>query len=200
MNEQALKQFFKILNRFMVWMWRLGLGKWINIWPAGIGRIMVLIHTGRKSGLKRRTPVNYAVVDGDLYCVAAFGQSADWLRNIQAMPEVQVWLPEGWWTAEAQLVEDTPARLPVIRQILINSGFAAYAFEGIKPRKMSDSELAQLSDPYQLVRIRCIRQVTGPGAMADLAWVWQAAAGSLLVYWLFWRVFRKNRLISRKLG
>ena len=61
------------------------------------GQIMVLTHTGRKSGLRRRTPVNYALVDGEVYCTAGFGQISDWYRNILANPQVEVWLPDGWW-------------------------------------------------------------------------------------------------------
>jgi len=33
----------------------------------------VITHTGRKTGRKRRTPVNYAVVRDDVYCTAGFG-------------------------------------------------------------------------------------------------------------------------------
>ena len=89
---------------------------------------MVITHTGRKSGLRRRTPVNYAIINGDIYCAAGFGAVADWYRNLLADPHVEVWLPDGWW-AGSQRCDDLPAeqRLPVLRQVLINSGFAAYA-------------------------------------------------------------------------
>ena len=38
--ENKLRQGFKYLNRFMLLMWRLGLGKWLNMWPAGLGRYL----------------------------------------------------------------------------------------------------------------------------------------------------------------
>ncbi len=192
MNEESLRQFFKQLNRFMILIWRLGLGRWLNFWPEGIGRIMVLTHTGRKSGLRRRTPVNYAVVDGELYCIAAFGASTDWFRNVTAHPEVQVWLPDGWWRGIARLVEDDPIRLPVIRQVLINSGFAAKTFEGIQPRELNEAELAQVAREYRLVHIRRTAAMTGPEGPGDLAWVWPAVVHGLLVLWIFKKLSKRK--------
>ena len=75
---ESLRQAFKVLNRrLMLPLWRLGLGRWLNAWPAVGGRIMVLVHRGRKSGLQRYTPVNYAQVDGEVYCTAGFGAGSD---------------------------------------------------------------------------------------------------------------------------
>ena len=81
---------FRRLNPGMVLMWRLGLGGAINFWPAGSGRILVLAHTGRRSGRHFLTPLNWAPVtgpSGDLeavYCVAGFGPRTDWYRNVLA--------------------------------------------------------------------------------------------------------------------
>lgn len=91
-SQAGLRQAFKILNRFMLLQWRLGLGGFVNFWPAVIGCIMVITHRGRKSGLLRRTPVNYAIVDGDINCTAGFGEVSDGYRNLRADPHVQVWL------------------------------------------------------------------------------------------------------------
>ena len=92
-----MRQVFKYLNRFMVFMFRLGLGRWLQFWPRVTGQILVLTHTGRKTGLTRRTPLNFAFVDGDLYVLAGFGSVSDWYRNVKARPQVEVWLPGGWW-------------------------------------------------------------------------------------------------------
>jgi len=56
-----LRRAFHTVNYFMVFMWKIGLRKWINIWPAVIGRIMVIKHRGRKSGREYLTPVNYTI-------------------------------------------------------------------------------------------------------------------------------------------
>ncbi len=85
------------LNPFMLLMWRLGLGVWFNWWPAVSGRVLVIVHRGRKTGRRRYAPVNYACVEGELYCVAGFGPVTHWYRNVRAHPQVEVWTPEGWW-------------------------------------------------------------------------------------------------------
>ncbi|MCK5429323.1 MAG: nitroreductase family deazaflavin-dependent oxidoreductase, partial [Anaerolineales bacterium] len=95
-SDQQLRRLFKSFNRFMLLLWRLGLGSWMK-WPEFSGAIMVVKHTGRKTGLTRYTPLNFAVVDGDIYCTAGFGAGADWYRNILANPQVELWLPDERW-------------------------------------------------------------------------------------------------------
>lgn len=180
-SQTSLRQAFKAFNRFMLLLWRLGLGPFINIWPAVIGRIMVIAHTGRRSGVLRRTPVNYALVNDVIYCVAGFGQISDWYRNIKANPSVEVWLPSGWWAGVAEEVTDPAIRVSLIRQVLIASGFATYA-AGINPRRLSDEELQEITADYRLLRIRRTAARTGPGAPADLAWLWPLAALILLPF------------------
>ena len=108
-SDELLRQMFKVGNRFMVLLFRLGLGGWGN--RPETSQVMVLVHKGRKSGLMRRTPVNYAIVDDQIYCTAAFGSRADWYRNVVADPRVQVWLPDGWYAGEAEEVPpDDPQR------------------------------------------------------------------------------------------
>jgi deazaflavin-dependent oxidoreductase (nitroreductase family) len=177
-SANALRQGFKVFNRFMVLMFRLGTGP--AIWqPAPVGKIMVITHTGRKSGLTRRTPVNYALIDGDIYCIAGFGPGSDWYRNILSNPQVEVWLPGGWWEGTAEDVSGNANRLPILRQVLVNSGFAAYV-AGINPKKINAEQLTQLTAPYRLVRIHRTAPRTGPGGPGDMAWVWQGAGIFLL--------------------
>lgn len=146
----TLRRVFHAMNHFMVWMWKMGWGKAINIWPAVIGRIMVIKHRGRKSGREYLTPVNYAIVDGEIYCTAGFGSTSDWYRNMQANPEIELWLPEGKRKARAEDISDSPKRLFLMRQVLIASGFAAPLF-GIDPKKANDEQLGVLSREYRLV-------------------------------------------------
>ena len=96
--ENRMRKGFKYFNRFMLLLWRLGLGVLVNVWPQVGGRIMVMTQTGRKTGLRRRTPLNYAEIDGELYCTAGFGAISDWVRNVSANPEVEVWLTR--WVVE----------------------------------------------------------------------------------------------------
>lgn len=179
-TEEILRQSFKrYLNPFMLFMWRLGLGPWINIWPEVGGRIMVIAHSGRKTGARRFAPVNYAIVDGELYCTAGFGAVSDWYRNIMTKNEVEVWLPDGWWAGTVEDVSDCDRRLPILRQVLIASGFAARA-AGINPFTISDESLADTAAKYRLLHIKRTEARTGPGGPGDLAWVWPLATMILL--------------------
>ncbi len=177
--EERMRHYFKYLNKFMIWMWRLGLGGLMNIWPDVFGRIMIITHTGRISGRRYQTPVNFAIIGGDIYCTAGFGKDADWFRNLLADPQVEVWLPQSWWTGIAEDVSDIEQRLPILRDVLIASGFAAYA-AGVNPRKMSDQSLNTVTAKYRLIRIRRAQARTGPQGPGDLAWIWPLATMLLL--------------------
>src|SRR6185369_17401066 len=103
----TLRKIFHAMNHFMVFMWKIGMGKMINMWPAGFGCIMVIKHRGRKSGKEYLTPVNYAIVDGKIYCTAGFGSISDWYRNMLANPNVELWLPEGKRKAQAEDISES---------------------------------------------------------------------------------------------
>lgn len=178
-TEAAMRQVFRKFNRFMLWMWDLGLGPWVSFYPPVSGQIMVLSHRGRKSGQLRRTPVNFAFVDGELYCVAGFGGISDWYRNLKANPATEVWLPEGWWEATAEEVIGAPNRLDLIRAVLIGSGFAT-AFAGIDPYTVSDEDLDKETRDYRIMRIKRGAARTGSGGPGRLAWVWPLATFLLL--------------------
>ncbi len=169
--EDKLRQGFKRFNPFMVWMWRLGLGRWVNAWPDVGGRIMVLTHIGRKSGLRRRTPVNYTIEAGDIYCTAGFGPASDWYRNLLANPQVEVWLPDGCWNAVAEDISQDKNRLPLLREVIIASGFAG-KMAGLDALKMSDVDFEGATSKYCLLRIRRTGPLSSQCASGDLAWLW----------------------------
>lgn len=185
-NESRYRKGFKVLNHFMLGIWRLGLGKYLNAWPEVSGRIMVINHIGRKTGKRRQTPVNYAIVNGEIYCTAGFGASSDWFLNIVANPQVEVWLPEGWWAGIAEEVVDPKLRLPLMREVIIASGAAAPAF-GIMVQDLDDAALDELTRDYKLLRIRRTIARTGPGGPGDLAWVWPLTTLFLLLVLVFRR-------------
>ena len=77
-------QRMKYIQKLHRMLYAIGLG------PV-IGKIILLLTTtGRKSGLKRVTPLQYEEIDGKYYLGSARGMQADWVRNIQANPQVEI--------------------------------------------------------------------------------------------------------------
>ena len=68
--------------------------------------ILLLRHTGRKSGKQYATPLQYEKIDGAYFIGAARGAKADWFRNIQANPQVQVSVGRRNFKALAEPVTD----------------------------------------------------------------------------------------------
>lgn len=185
---ETTRQGFKYLNRLMLLQWRLGLGPWLSLWPEALGQYLVITHTGRKTGLRRRTPVNFAEVDGELYVTAGFGPISDWYRNIKADPRVEIWTPKGWWTAWAEeMPDEDPRWLALMREVLRGSGFAGRVF-GFDVQTMSDAELKAATRGYRLFHLRKEQPRTGPDGPGDLVWVWP-----VLVLFLLRRAFRRRR-------
>ena len=149
----TLRRFFHSMNHFMVFIWKIGLGRLFDIWPAFSGRIMVIRHRGRKSGREYLTPVNYAVVDHEIYCIAGFGARTDWYRNLIADPCVELWLPDRRGMARATDVSDSPQRIALLRAITIASGFAGPLL-GVDQRKLTDAQMAEIGKDYRLVHFQ----------------------------------------------
>ena len=75
-----------------------------------VGRIVLLLTTtGRKSGKKRVTPLQYEEIDGLYYLGAARGLQADWVRNVQANPLVEIRVGAKHFQGCTEVVND-PAR------------------------------------------------------------------------------------------
>lgn len=188
---EAMRRMFNRMNRGMVFLWRLGLGWMMDLWPTGFGRLMVIEHVGRRTGQHYLTPVNFTPSDEHVYCLAAFGERTDWYRNLLAQHQLAVWLPDGRWTAGVADATDDPRRLELTRQVLIDSGFAALLV-GLHPRRMSDSELLAATADYRLVRITPDRPAPRWDGPSDLAWIWPVVGGAFVVLRLVRRVGRAS--------
>jgi deazaflavin-dependent oxidoreductase (nitroreductase family) len=121
-TEAQMRKIFKGFNRFMLLLWRLGLARYGNPTKWG-GAVMVIKHRGRKSGLTRYAPVNFAEIDGDIYCAAGFGKKTHWYQNLLADPNVELWLPDSRWAGVAEEVTDAENRVEILRAVLFASGF-----------------------------------------------------------------------------
>lgn len=185
---------FKYFNRlFMVPLWRLGFGKILNMGPTAFGRYMVLVHHGRKTGKTYYTPVNFAEIGGDIYCTAGYGGKSDWFRNITADPKLEIWLPNGWYTALAEDISEEDSRVAIMRQVLVASGFASQMFGGVDPGTMTNQEVDALTQGYRLVRIRRIGERTGEGGPGEYAWIWPIATTVMFFLYLTKPSARKPR-------
>jgi len=66
--------------------------------------------TGRRSGLLRYTPVGNGLVGDTFWLVSAHGLQADYVRNLQANPQVRVKIGSDWRAGTAvPLPADDPA-------------------------------------------------------------------------------------------
>ena len=70
----------------------------------------ILETTGRKSGRPRRNPVTNGLDDGVFWIVAEHGRRANYVRNIEANPNVRVRIGRRWREGTARLVPDDDPR------------------------------------------------------------------------------------------
>ena len=76
-----------------------------------VGRIILLLATtGRRSGKKRITPLQYEEMDGKYFLGSARGTKSDWYRNIEANGRVEVKVKNRCFCGVAETVTD-PARI-----------------------------------------------------------------------------------------
>ena len=66
--------------------------------------------TGRKSGVPRRTPLGGRRVGDEFWFVSEFGDKSQYIRNIQADPNVKVRLKGRWHRGTAHLLPEDDAR------------------------------------------------------------------------------------------
>jgi len=66
--------------------------------------------TGRRTGLPRCTPVGGRTIDGSFWLVADHGLHSQYVRNIQASPEVRVRTGRRWHAGIAYLLPDDDPR------------------------------------------------------------------------------------------
>jgi len=179
--ENLLRRVFKFMNKtFMVPIFRLGLGSYIG--NPFTGYIMILKTIGRKSGLVRYTPVNYAIWRGNVYCMAGFGERTDWYQNLQANSHLEIILPGRSLAGIAEDASGSEEFNQIIRRILKNGGFAGF-FAGFNPYRISEAEFQDKVKDYPLVRIRPIG--VGSGAYDAGGWFWILCfVVTVLIVWL----------------
>lgn len=190
-----LRRFFRAMNRVVLLMWRLGLGRLM----AGRrrGYVMVLVTTGRKTGRRRLAPMNFDEDPGVVYCLAGFGRRTHWLVNLLADPTCELWLPDGRrLNGSGEMVVEEAERIALIRRLLVRAGFATRLAEpGIDPVTAPDDIIAGLGarygGRYEAIRITLESPVKGPGGPGDPKWM--ATAAGVIALLIVGRRGRRRR-------
>jgi deazaflavin-dependent oxidoreductase (nitroreductase family) len=122
-----------------------------------VGKIILLLTTtGRKTGLKRVTPLQYEEIDGKYYLGAARGLKADWVRNIQADAQVEVRVRSSSFHGQAEVVTD-PCRIADFVEVRLQRhpfmiGMIMQRAHGL-PKRPSREQLEELAEKEALVVI-----------------------------------------------
>lgn len=126
-----------------------------------IGRIILLLTTtGRKSGMKRVTPLQYELIGNDYYVGAARGLKADWVRNIQSNSQVEVCVGAKHFSANAEVVNDASRFADFLEVRLARHprmiGLIMEQAHGL-PRHPSREQLERLAEKEALVIVHPVR-------------------------------------------
>lgn len=177
MESKVLQRFMRMVNKvFMVPLFRLGLG--VFVCNPLTGYVMVLRTIGRKSRKVRHIPVNYALMEGSIYCLVGFGRGSQWYKNVMAAPDLEVMLPTRAVWGRAEEVEGAE-KLRAGRRVLLAAGFAGSAL-GADPRKASDEELAGKLAELPVLRIRPTGIGQGSCDHGGRFWVTNLLLGAIL--------------------
>lgn len=182
MAIRVIRQVLKVLNRFfMVPMFRLGLGSFVG--NPITGYIMVMKTVGWRTGKTRYAPVNFAILDGNVYCMAGFGEGTHWYRNLKTHSKIELILPGGPLFGKAEEVDLSADSIHVMRQILSNSGMVG-RLAGLNPTNLSDTELQEKVKEYPLIRIRPVGIGSGAGDAGGWLWILSFAITILVLVFL----------------
>jgi deazaflavin-dependent oxidoreductase (nitroreductase family) len=114
-----------------------------------VGRIILLLTTtGRRSGKKRVTPLQYEMIGADYFLGAARGVNADWVRNIQSNPQVEIRVGARYFQGTAEVITD-PSKFADLMEVRLERhprmvGFIMEKAHGL-PRRPSREQLEGLA-------------------------------------------------------
>jgi len=141
----------KNIQKIHRFLYAIGLG-------AIIGKIILLLTTtGRKSGQKRVTPLQYEQIEGNYYLGSARGTKADWYRNIAADARVEVRVKNRHFMAVAEPVTD-PVKIADFLELRLQRhpamiGLLMQKVYGL-PKRPSRAQLLDLAAAEAMVIIR----------------------------------------------
>ena len=123
------------LFKIPLFFYKLGLG------PLIAKRILILTTSGRKTGLARKTPLEYVYdPQGNIYTLSAgWGGTSDWFRNLLANPSAHIQIGKQGYACRAEVLpaEAVIAELKVYTQ---RNPFARSMFSRWIGQPFDDSE------------------------------------------------------------
>jgi hypothetical protein len=144
------------------------------------GYVFLLRTRGRRSGLLRDAPLDYAIMGGRVYCIAGFGDRTQWLRNMRVDPHVEALLPCGPIRGLAEEVADPDEWLAGFRAVLCAGGLAGLLL-GFDPHRAPDATIREKAAGIPLVRITPTGIAAGPFDPGGQGWIAVHGIGAVLL-------------------
>jgi deazaflavin-dependent oxidoreductase (nitroreductase family) len=149
-----------------------------------IGRLfMIMTTTGRKSSQPRHTAIEFHHHKDRKYVYSAYGEKADWYKNVLSDPLVTIQTADGMEhviahriTNEGELVQafEFMSHNPTLKRWVQALGFQLNLEDFIAHR-----------DRFFLVTFDLIDKPTPPPLEADLKWIWLVIiTASIILGWL----------------
>lgn len=141
----------RIFYRFPIMLYRMGLGSLMG------KRMLLLEHMGRKSGKKRRAVLEIIRHDptvGVFYVVSGFGKRSDWIRNVEANPDVRINVAGKSSPAIAALLNQERTAAEILDYAERNPKLIRVLADRLLGYKLDDTkeDLLQLASNLQVVR------------------------------------------------
>lgn len=179
------KEWMRWAMKAPILTWRLGLG------PL-VGKVMmILTTTGRKTGVPRHTMIECHKINGKKYAPCAYGEKADYYRNILVDPRVTVQTADGTESMIASRVTDDEELAMFLKHGMdFAPGMLTWYLESLGIEPTVEDVIANKDKIYWL-RFDPTEELTPPGLEVDLAWLWPLGLVLILIAW--WSDRRKKR-------
>jgi deazaflavin-dependent oxidoreductase (nitroreductase family) len=150
---------------------------------------LLLTSTGRKSGLRRPTPLGYLVADGAAWVMAGYGPKTLWYRNLLADPATDVLLPaRPPFAAVATEVLDPGVRARIIPR-LVRSMALPGTMTGCLPWRAPDERILELTAWVPLIRLAPADGsvlISGPDDPGGTGWRWRTLVTTVSFFAVWW--------------
>lgn len=174
-----------------------GLRRWlfrspVLVWRSGLAGllsnyIVMMAHTGRKSGKTRYTPIEYHRDDtGRIYVLSAWGEKAQWYKNVMSNPLVTLQVGYRAHAMQARRAVDGEVMHAYNLFKRENPMMTAWYLQSIDIQDNADDIRAH-RDRLHFVTFDPTTQPTPPPLKADLRWLWGIIAVVFVTFFMFGR-------------